>query len=178
MSRHALRTAFVVVLLSSVGHAQQAAQSRGQTPAPGEKPATAQNKTPAPAEAPAPPGQPINVKLDLTITDQSGPGEPAKKTISMIVADRAVGSIRSIANSVRATLNVDATPQVLPNGNIKVSVGLEYNPQKGDGPPSGSSLNQRVAIVLVPGKPLVLSQAADPLSDRKITVEVRAEILK
>jgi hypothetical protein len=35
-----------------------------------------------------------------------------------------------------------------------------------------------VAIVLTSGKPLVLSQAADPLSDRKITVEVRADILK
>jgi hypothetical protein len=32
--------------------------------------------------------------------------------------------------------------------------------------------------VLTSGKPLVLSQAADPLSDRKITVEVRADILK
>ena len=175
MSRHVIAAAFMVVLFASAGYTQPPAPVRAQTPAPAEKPAPAPNKTPPPAEAP---GQPINIKLDLTITDQSGPGEPAKKTVSMIVADRSGGSIRSIGNSVRAVLNVDATPQILPNGSIKVLLGLEYNPQKGDGPPSGSALNQRVAIVLVPGKPLVLSQAADPLSDRKITVEVRAEILK
>ena len=44
--------------------------------------------------------------------------------------------------------------------------------------PGGSSLNQRVVIILEPGKPLLLSQAADPMSDRKITVEIRATILK
>ena len=120
----------------------------------------------------------MNVKLDITITDQGGSGDPAKRTVSMLVADRAAGSIRSIANSVRASLNVDATPQILPNGTIKVLLGLEYNPHRGDGPSTGSSLNQRVSVVLVPGKPMVLSQAADPLSDRKISVEIRGEILK
>lgn len=179
MSRHVIGTAFIVLLFASAGSAQQE-QSRGQTPAPAEKPAVAQGQSrpAAPAEAPAAPGQAVNVKLDITISDQAGSAEPSKKTVSMIVADRALGSIRSIGNSVRAILNIDATPQILPNGSIKVSLGLEYNPHKGEGPPSGSGLNQRAAIVLVPGKPLVLSQAADPLSDRKITVEVRAEILK
>ena len=176
MSRHVMGAAIVAVLLVASVHAPEAQGRRGITPTPAEK--LEPNRTPAPAEAPAPPGQPVNVKLDITITDQGGQGEPAKKTVSMLVADRAVGSVRSIANSVRATLNVDATPQILPNGAVKVQLGLEYNPQRGDGPPTGSSLNQRVSIVLSPGKPLVLSQAADPLSDRKITVEVRAEVLK
>ena len=177
MSRHGIGAAFIVLLFASAGSAQQA-PSRAQTPAPAEKPAVAQSRPAAPAEAPAPPGQPVNVKLDLTISDQAGPGEPSKKTVSMIVADRAAGSIRSIANNVRATLNVDATPQILPNGTIKVLLGLEYNPHRGDGPPTGSSLNQRVSVVLMPGKPMVLSQAADPLSDRRISVEIRGEILK
>jgi hypothetical protein len=185
MSRHVLRTAFVITLLSSVGYAPLAGQGRGQTPAPAAsaqtpapaaKPGPAPTRTPPPADAP--PGQPVNIKLDLTITDQIGPGEPSKKTVGMIVADRASGSIRSTANSVRATLNVDATPQILPSGTIKVLLALEYNPQRGDGPPTGSSFNQRVSIVLVPGRALQLSQAADPLSDRKITVEIRADILK
>jgi glucose/arabinose dehydrogenase len=177
MSRHIIGAAFIAALLAASVHTQ-GAQGRGaQTPAPTEKPPSGQRTSP-PSEAPTPPGQPVNVKLDLTITDQLGPGDPAKKTVSLIVADRTVGSIRSTANNVRATLSVDANPQILSNGNVKVQLGVEYNPQKGDGPPSGSALNQRVAIVLVPGKPLLLSQAADPLSDRKITVEVRAEILK
>jgi hypothetical protein len=195
MSRYAIGTAVILVLFASTGFAQQG-QSRAQTPPPSEKPAPSQNRpTPPPAEAPAPPGQPVNIKLDLTITDQLGPGEPAKKTVSMIVADRMAGSIRSIGNTERATLNVDATPQILQNGNVRLQLGLEYNPRQGarggdkvKGPSGeilelpreagGSSLNQRVAIVLEPNKPLILSQAADPLSDRKITVEVRVSVLK
>lgn len=199
MSRHAIGAAFTILVFASAGSAQPA-QGRGQTPAPAEKPAVVQGRPPKPAEAPAPPGQPINIKLDLTITDQNGPGEPSKKTVSMIVADRAGGSIRSASNATisgipgnRAIINVDATPQLLPNGNVKVLLGLEYNPRQSASAPEkakpasaedlltqagGSSLNQRVTIVLEPNKPLVFSQAADPTSDRKISVEVRATILK
>jgi hypothetical protein len=174
MSRYVVFAAVLTLMTATSGVRAQNAAPRSGAPATAEK-APAK---PAPVEAPAPAGQPVNIKLDLTITDQAGSGEASKKAVSMLVADRAGGSIRSIANSVRATLNVDATPQVLPNGLIRVQLALEYNPQRGEGPPTGSSLNQRVAIVLVPGKSQVLSQAADPLSDRKITVEVRAEIMK
>jgi hypothetical protein len=194
MSRHAFGTAIAFLLLGSAGFAQPP-QPRAQTPAPAEKaPSAPSAPAPKPAEAPQPQGQPVNVKLDFTITDQLGTGEPAKRTVTLLVADRSGGSLRSSGNNIRAVLNVDATPQILTNGNIKVQLGLEYNPRQ---PPTtrpvlksdtgetvqmpgegGSTLNQRVAIILVPGKPLILSQAADPLSDRKITVEVRAEILK
>jgi len=182
----------MILILASGGSAQPS-QGRGQTPAPAEKPPVAQVQKPL--EPPPPLGRPVNVKLDLTITDQIGPGEPSKKTVSMIVADRAVGNIRSIANTERATLNVDATPQIQQNGSVRLQLGLEYNPRQGSrggekqGPDgaiinpvprdnNGSSLNQRVTIVIEPNKPLILSQAADPLSDRKITVEVRVSILK
>ncbi len=195
MSRHIIGAAFIAALLAASVHAQEAQGRGGQTPAPAEKPQSGQNRPPSPAELAAPSGQPVNIKLDLTITDQLASGAPAKKTVSMIVADRYSGSIRSIGNSVRATLNVDATPQILQNGNVRLQLGLEYNPrqpttapEKVKGPngevlelprdEGGSSLNQRVVIVLEPNKPLMLSQAADPLSDRKITVEVRVSILK
>ena len=130
MSRHIIGAAFIAALLAASVHAQEAQGRGGQTPAPAEKPPSGQNRTPPPAEAPAPAGQPVNVKLDLTITDQLASGAPAKKTVSMIVADRYSGSIRSIANTVRATLNVDATPQILQNGNIRLQLGLEYNPRQ------------------------------------------------
>ena len=192
MSRHAIGAAFMILIFASAPSAQQA-PGRGQTSPPAEKPPVAQG--PRPPEPPQPPGQPVNVKLDLTITDQLGPGEPAKKTVSMIVADRMAGSIRSMGNTERATLNVDATPQILQNGSVRLQLGLEYNPRQASrgtdkvkGPTGdlmeiareggGSSLNQRVVVVLEPNKPLILSQAADPLSDRKITVEVRLAILK
>jgi hypothetical protein len=175
----------VTCALTTAAAAQQAqprttqpAQQQKQTPPPAEQATTATPREPA--------GQPVNVKLELTITDQTAPGEPAKKTLTMIVADRAIGNIRSFANNVRATLNVDATPQLLPNGNIRVALGLEYNPVRAGSPgpeanPSnvgGSTLNERITLVFENGKPLIVSQAADPVSDRKISVEVKATILK
>jgi hypothetical protein len=180
MSIKRVGTVIVALLMGTAVHAQRPGTTAAQ-----EKPAAAQEKPPS-AQAKPPSevaGQPVNVKIDVTIVDQLGGREPARKTVTLIAADGAPGSIRSSGNNVRAYLNVDATPRILSNGNIRVALGLDYNPrqtEKGepDLGPGGSTLTQRVAIVLVPGKSMVLSQAADPISERKITVEVKAEILK
>jgi hypothetical protein len=128
-------------------------------------------------------GQPVNVRLDLTITDQTGPGEPLKKVVTMVVADHSNGSIRStgsVRTQGRVQINVDARPQILPSGAIRLALGLEYNPRTlgNDAPTEWSSLNEQIGVVLQPGKPLVISQAADPASDRKISVEVLATVMK
>ena len=128
-------------------------------------------------------GQPVNVRLDLTITDQTGPGEPLKKVVTMVVADHNTGSIRStgsVRTQGRVQINVDARPQILPSGAIRLSLGLEYNPRTlgNDAPTEWSSLNEQIGVVLQAGKPLVISQAADPASDRKISVEVLATVMK
>ena len=152
-----------------------------QTPAPAQPPKTPEPATQRPTGDSF--GQATNIKLDLTINDQTGPGEPLKKVVTMVVADRGSGSIRS-AGSVRAQgrvqINVDAQPMILQNGVIRLRLGLEYNPRAvaNDGPPESSSLNEQIAVILEVGKPLIVSQAADPASDRKITVEVRATLLK
>ena len=80
----------------------------------------------------------------------------------------------------RVQINMDARPQILATGGIRVSLGLEYNPRTlgNDSPTEWSSLNEQIQTVLEPGRPLVVSQAADPASDRKILVELRAAILK
>ena len=129
------------------------------------------------------PGQPVNIRLDLTITDQTGPGEPLKKVVTMVVADHNTGSIRStgsVRTQGRVQINVDARPQVMPSGAIRLTLGLEYNPRTlgNDAPTEWSSLNEQIGVLLQAGKPLVISQAADPASDRKISVEVLATILK
>jgi hypothetical protein len=160
-----------------------------QQPAP--KPAPPREQAPAPARPPDP-GQPVNIKLELTITDQAGPGEPAKKTITMLVADRSNGGIRSsgtqaVTSSGLApvSINVDAVPTILKEGSIRLQLGLEYQPRpaadpsQASVPPSRmSTLNERISVIVQDGKPMVISQAADPGSDRKITVELRATIVK
>jgi hypothetical protein len=174
-------------------------QERGQEP---PAPARSEQK-PRPERAPEPAGQPVNIKLEINIADQAGPGEPTKKTVTMIVSDRQPGSIRSRGN-VRVggrwenvTINVDGRAVLLREGQVRVDLGLEYQPRgAGDGAPpaqagapsptpnvpplepSSSNLNQRISVVLESGKPLVVSQAADPASDRRITVELKATVLK
>lgn len=134
-----------------------------------KRPPAAAEQTPAP-RPPEPPGQVVNIKFDLTITDQAVAGEGGKKTVSLLVADRQTGYIRSNATSERTgpvRLNVDARPQIMLNGNIRAMLSLEY-----------PSISQSITVILEPGKPMVVTQTADPLSDRKVTVEVRATIVK
>lgn len=132
-------------------------------------------------------GQPTNIKLEVTITDQTGPGEPGRKTVSMILADRQSGSIRSgghvlaDGNRLPVTLNVDARPVIVSGGRILVELTLEYLPKPGtDNASSGegrANLTERLSgLIVASGKPLVISQASDPSSDRRISVELTATI--
>jgi hypothetical protein len=164
-------TAAVWVLALSM--AANAAAQQVETPRPAgdakPRPAAASEQPPAP-RPPEPPGQVVNIKFDLTITDQTGTAEGAKKLVSLLVADRQTGYVRSTASSERTgpvRLNVDARPQILANGNIRVALSLEY-----------PSISQQLTVIVEPGKPIVVTQTADPLSDRKVTVEMRATIVK
>lgn len=82
------------------------------------------------------------------------------------------------------TINVDARPSIVqkePN-RISLSLGLEYIPQtearQESMAPGMASWKESLWLILESGKPMIVSQAADPTSDRKITVEVTATILK
>lgn len=132
-----------------------------------------------------------NVQVELTLTDQLGTNPAEKKTVSMIVTTGTLGKVRT-AGTIRpqgdapypVMLNVDARPFVSVEGTVQLEVTLEYYPLKGGGEekegakqrPSG--INQSQTVVLQSGKPLIISQAADPISDRKVIVEVKATILK
>jgi len=174
MVRHTLAIALTAALAAGSAQAQQ---NTAPTPQ------TSQDK---PAPKPAPPeGQPNNIRVELSIADQAGPGAPSKRTVSMIVADRNAGSVRSqgapIAGARTATLNVDATPTILKDGLMRIMLGLEYFPRPGEGPVPNDgqgSLNQRITLLVESGKPVVVSQASDPTSERKMTVELTATILK
>jgi hypothetical protein len=148
-----------------------------------------------PAPPRADPAQLVNVRIDLTIIDQSGPGEPSKKMVTMHVADRYNASIRTSGRVLTkegwrdVTINVDARPMVLraKEGSVQVDLALEYRPiSSASGAAAGvqpelsaqSGANERISAILESGKPLLISQAADPSSDRRISVEMKATILK
>ena len=161
--------------------------------------AKAETKKEAPVKsAPEPPGLPFNVRIEVSITDQSGSGNAARKVVTMIAADRQNTNIRSSASvPVRrssdspttfmrdVTINVDARPAINQKDPSKISLnlGLEYFPKMQTGSDVAmeagmASFSERMGLILESGKPMMISQAADPTSERKITVEVTATILK
>ena len=157
MIRQTFAAVLVVALLPTVAAAQNASPSRPEEPRP---PATA------------------NVQVEVTIADYVGAAAPVKKTVSMIVADGTFGRIRSQSGPMSPVLNVDATPRVQA-GRIELRIALEYRAPS-DGKPDEPSMpmNESLTVLLTGGKPLIVSQAADPSKDRRVTVEVTATVLK
>ena len=132
-----------------------------------------------------------NVQVELNLTDHIGTQAPEKKTVSMIVSSGNWGKIRSAGNMSRpgevpvvVDLNVDARPFVTVDGQVQLELTLVYSPpvssaDSREGPklrPTG--INQSQTVVLQSGKAMVISQAADPVTDRKVVVEVKATVLK
>jgi hypothetical protein len=156
--------------------------------------------TPAPAaRTPTPPaarreGQPVNIKIDFTITDQRGSAPAIKRTLTLIVADERTGSIRSQSSVYQVgdvPLNVDASPSLLSDGKIRLGFNLQYDwPAPFDAaganptlqPPRGTviktALHDSVMLILESGKPMIAAQSADPIGERQVTVEVKATVLR
>ena len=132
-----------------------------------------------------------NVQVELTLTDQTGAATPDKKTVSMVVSSGNWGKIRSAGNVRPAgatplvvQLDVDARPFVAVDGPIQLELTLNYSPPGAQAPDQENArarpttINQSLTVVLQSGKPMVVSQAADPVNDRKVLVEVKATVLK
>ena len=131
-----------------------------------------------------------NVQVELTITDQTGTEKPEKKTVSMVVSSgnwgkiRSSGSLQQVGDAlIGVDLNVDARPFVSVDGPIQLELTLNYVPPGmtvpgKDNATMRTGLNQSLTVVLQTGKPLIVSQAADPVSDRKVVVEVKATVLE
>jgi hypothetical protein len=160
-------------------------------------------QTPPPALAPTMPGrlrgQLLNVKVEFTISDQMGAKPPIRKTMSMVVADRESSRIRTSADYYvkltretkpgavesyldrrSAPLSVDVNPAVEGN-KIRLDFSIEYtvDGDSGEGvPPSKTNVSERLAAVLDSGVPMVVAQSSDAVSDRKVTIEIKATIMK
>ena len=133
-------------------------------------------------------GQLVNLRLEFTVTDQIGTAPPVKKTITMNVADGESGRIRTNAEVFRKNsaptvvpLSVDASPEI-EGTRIRLRASLEYQLLKDapepDLPAGKTSITQSVTAILNDGVSTTLSQSADPLTDRKVTLEVKATIIK
>lgn len=194
-----MKSTLIALVLCCTATAAAAQQSAAPTPAPprGSTPSVVQTgqqaaPTPAPTQAPrlpslaGPGNMPLpnatNIRLTLTITDTFD-APASKKTITLIVAQSFGGQIRSLAQFAgAATIDVDALATAYQSGLIATRITFNFQaavPREGplkDTRPA--MINESFTVVLQDGKPMVVSESADPGSDRKVTVELTATILK
>jgi hypothetical protein len=186
----------MVLLAATAAAGQKPAEQPPKTA--GEKEAAAKliNEAAATAARVAAEGAvPVNVRVELTITDQRGDGPPVIKTVSMLASDRSWsrirtgGDIRTNIGTFPVILNVDARPWLLAkeSNRARVELTIEYRPAlntlPGTAPMPDSdkttpNINESLSVILEDGKSMLISQSADPVTDRKVKVEVKTTILK
>jgi len=173
----------------------QTLPSLGQTPPPQAPAAPRQPSraaappaTPAPPNPPAAPaidpeagGQPVNIRLDVSVIDQSAAGPAQPKTLTVLLADRALGRTRSTYDD--RTIDVDARA-VLVGSRIRVTLTIASNRVVIPGaPPStpadyNSNWRNSFTLLLDSGKSEIALESSDAAKNRKTSVEVKATILK
>jgi hypothetical protein len=129
-----------------------------------------------------------NVRVEVTLSDMGGSGAPSTtKVVTITTNDGTWGKLRAMVTSRLyggAPLNVDALPSVLADGRIRLALTIEYHQGRNpdvDGNPDkivSVSINQSTTVVLDNGRAQLISQSADPIGDRKVSVEVKATVLK
>jgi hypothetical protein len=180
------RTSTAALILVTIG----AVSLGAQTPAPAAPTTRSEPVTTSQNDRNAMPSQ--NIRIDVAISDTFGTA-PTKKAVTLLVADRRTGRIRSSlsvavpnhdgTSSYRSIgINVDATPEVRPDGRVFVNLSLSYTPDnpavESGAPQKPASIDESMSVVLSDGKPTLLAQSADPQGDRKVTLEVTATVVK
>jgi hypothetical protein len=157
------------------------------------------------ARAQDPPGYdasllvPANVRFDVLVTDDSGNGKPLTKVVTLnIIAssnqvESGLGQIRSSARPAGApvvqsadgkgfvpldlNLNVDINrPRLMPGNRIRVPIVVEYRPYSAEPKSPTAIVRTSVDMLMDNGKKTVISQSADPVTDRKVIIEVTPTI--
>ena len=182
--------ACIIVIAAGSALAQPPAIADPKAPPRTNKP------TPAAASKPTPvarrEGQPVNIKVDFTLTDQRTGGSAVKRIVSVVVADGRTGQIRSQADVFGipggVPLNIDTAPELLPDGKIRLGFTLQYDwPAPLDQtdrnpPPRGTlmktAMHDSATLIVESGKTMTAAQSADPIGDRQVTVEVKATVLR
>ena len=164
----------------------QPAQTPRTVPEPAAVAPVARNAQPP---APRREGQPVNVKVEFTITDQQPGAAAVKKSVSVVVADSMSGAIRSssdVAGVGNVPLNIDVDPMILADGKLRLRFNLQYDlpvPRDPNSDRTGKTtlkmnIHDSMSVILESGKALTVAQSADPVGDRQVTVEVKATVLR
>ena len=141
---------------------------------------------------PAPPASTgANVDIELTIIEYGAEGAPVQRTATVRVGDRQNGTIRSGAGSApallsgrgdTATFTADTRPTVYADNSVLLSLTLDY---LSGGQPSAEAdrgravvLHDSLRILVASGESIVIAQEADPAGTRRVTVAVKATVVR
>ena len=170
--------ALLILLLSTPLAAQQPAP---KPPAAPPAPAAAPAAPPAP---PAPPadleqgGQPMNIRLDVSVTDQVSAGVAQPKTLMVMLVDRAMGRTRAAFED--RSIFVDARPMMV-DGRIRVNLTVMSEAPPNFGPPLKDHTlvwRNSFSLLLENSKPMLALETSDAVTKRKMSIEVKATIQK
>jgi hypothetical protein len=143
----------------------------------------------------------INIRIDATVTESRGEQVLGRKVISVTLVDGENGAVRSSAmvpinqsndgpkawpgDFQRVPLNMDAMVRLRDDNRVHARVTLDYNRGSVDIGESGAGraarenfIRQSVSVILDNGRPLIVAQSADPEGDRRVTLELKATVLK
>jgi hypothetical protein len=154
-------TLLVVLLVTAAGASAQEQQSTAK---------------PAEPQASRASAQVTNIRIELTLTDQRSDAQTPPKTVMLLVEDNQNGRIRTGRGN--AVLNVDVRPQIVREGRVRLFVSLEFTSQDAPDRASPPPIQESIVALVDDGKSLIVSQSADPISDRKLRLEVKATIVK
>jgi hypothetical protein len=183
-----------IVLFICVMSLTLAAQQPPAAPARPAMPAVP--AAPGPPPPPAPPadpelgGQPINIRLDVSVIDQIGAGVPQPKSLMVMLVDRAMGRTRAAFQD--RSIAVDARPTIV-DGRIRAHLTIQSErsspspfvtvvPGMTASHPEAEdhTINWRnsFSLLLENGKPMLALETNDAVTKRKTSIEVKATIQK
>lgn len=138
------------------------------------------------------------VKLDVRISDQTGSAGPVVRTFTLVAATQRRSSFRSMVTLRGVVKNPaeagpppdqeqlpyygDVTVQFVDSTRLEVSLVLNYRslsePLNDGNTVRGATVTETLWTIVQDGKPQVVFQAADPVLQRNISVELTATILR
>lgn len=172
------------ICLFSLGLAAQQTAPPKAPPAPPA--AQAPPAPPAPPVDPEVGGQPINIRLDVSVIDQTAQGASQPKSLMVILVDRAMGRTRAAFQD--RSIAVDARPTIT-DGRIRVYLTIQSDASRsafqvvGPGalptePDHTIGWRNSFSLLLENGKPMLALETMDAVTKRKMSIEVKATIQK
>src|SRR5687767_3191899 len=179
--------ALFVCLMSLTLAAQRQPAQPAQPAAPAAPAAPVPPAPPAPPADPELGGQPINIRLDVSVIDQTGAGTAQPKSLMVMLVDRAMGRTRAAFQD--RSIAVDARPTIV-DGRIRAYLTIQSERSRSSGfmpvmpggnePVEDHTINWRnsFSLLLENGKPMLALETNDAVTKRKTSIEVKATIQK